>query len=441
MERYFNYVRDHVGDGNTVGVCTVTVYEAGTLTLATIYDDEAGTPKANPFSCDSSSFFYFYAAAGRYDVAFSGSALVAPFVWADIQLIDDFNLVQSDQPNTFTGDQTINGDIIVSGSGTFGGNLLISGGKIPALTSTYFTSLDGSTLINLSASALASGAVPDAVLAGTYASALSFTNINNILAGATLSLGAAPAASGAIRLTLDESISSKSSTGTDIALLKLNTSDVLEIHTLSTLSVIPATDDANNLGATALRYRNGHIKDLYTSRIDFGYTNVASSGAIRLGNGSSYAISFLDAASNTKSVYVDGSSQLVLPLPLLVTGDILPSASLAYDLGSPSAVFAAAHIDEHYANDIYLYAPGGSSIFLRNAADSAYIAAITRNASDQVVLCDATHPMKYDYALGATSGAAAAAIGNITATASNVFAGWVRIIDSTGTAIYIPAWR
>jgi hypothetical protein len=30
--------------------CTVTVYQAGTLVLATIYSDNAGTPLANPFT-------------------------------------------------------------------------------------------------------------------------------------------------------------------------------------------------------------------------------------------------------------------------------------------------------------------------------------------------------------------------------------------------------
>lgn len=55
--------------------CTITVYETGTLTLATIYeDDEYGpTPKANPFQSSAvNGYWFFYASAGRYDIEFSG---------------------------------------------------------------------------------------------------------------------------------------------------------------------------------------------------------------------------------------------------------------------------------------------------------------------------------------------------------------------------------
>jgi hypothetical protein len=56
--------------------CTVTVYVAGTLTPATIYADRATTPtpKANPFTANSAGEWFFYAAAGRYDVRLSGGS-------------------------------------------------------------------------------------------------------------------------------------------------------------------------------------------------------------------------------------------------------------------------------------------------------------------------------------------------------------------------------
>lgn len=59
--------------------CTVTVYQAGTLTLATIASDEAGTPKANPFTADSTGSWGFWATVGRYDVRFSGAGITTPF--------------------------------------------------------------------------------------------------------------------------------------------------------------------------------------------------------------------------------------------------------------------------------------------------------------------------------------------------------------------------
>lgn len=66
--------------------CTITVYLNGTLTPATIFSDNAGTPKANPFTADAKGFWFFYAANGRYDVRLSGGGLPAPFTLADYSL-------------------------------------------------------------------------------------------------------------------------------------------------------------------------------------------------------------------------------------------------------------------------------------------------------------------------------------------------------------------
>lgn len=58
--------------------CTVTVYDGGTLTLASIASDSIGTPKSNPFTADSDGYISFYATDGTYDVKMSGSGLAAP---------------------------------------------------------------------------------------------------------------------------------------------------------------------------------------------------------------------------------------------------------------------------------------------------------------------------------------------------------------------------
>ena len=68
--------------------CTVTVYNSGTLTLSTIYSDNVGTPKANPFTAASTGIWFFYASDGRYDVTFSGGGITSPFTLGDYSLLD-----------------------------------------------------------------------------------------------------------------------------------------------------------------------------------------------------------------------------------------------------------------------------------------------------------------------------------------------------------------
>ena len=53
-------------------VATITVYDPGTANLSTIYDNEAGTPKANPFTTDAYGRVEFYADEGEYDIQVSG---------------------------------------------------------------------------------------------------------------------------------------------------------------------------------------------------------------------------------------------------------------------------------------------------------------------------------------------------------------------------------
>lgn len=67
--------------------CTVTVYLTGTLTLATLFSDDAGTPQANPFTASSTTgYWFFYADDGRYDVRISGAGITTPFTFGDVSL-------------------------------------------------------------------------------------------------------------------------------------------------------------------------------------------------------------------------------------------------------------------------------------------------------------------------------------------------------------------
>lgn len=68
--------------------CTVTVYLAGTSNIASIYSDDAGTAKANPFTAASDGYFFFYADDGTYDVRLSDGGIAVPFTRGDYALFD-----------------------------------------------------------------------------------------------------------------------------------------------------------------------------------------------------------------------------------------------------------------------------------------------------------------------------------------------------------------
>lgn len=71
MERYNNVIQD--AQGNVITTATVTVYEAGTLNLAAIKQDDEVTGLNNPFTVadinyDTNGTFWFKAADGAYDI-------------------------------------------------------------------------------------------------------------------------------------------------------------------------------------------------------------------------------------------------------------------------------------------------------------------------------------------------------------------------------------
>lgn len=76
--------------------CLVTVYISGTTNLASIFSDNAGTAKANPFTSSSADASWsFYASSGHYDVKFSGGEIDTPFTLGDmrIQETEVFNVL------------------------------------------------------------------------------------------------------------------------------------------------------------------------------------------------------------------------------------------------------------------------------------------------------------------------------------------------------------
>jgi len=59
--------------------CIVSVYEAGTQTLASLFSDDGVTVKSNPFLADNNALWWFYAESGTYDIRFSGTGISVPF--------------------------------------------------------------------------------------------------------------------------------------------------------------------------------------------------------------------------------------------------------------------------------------------------------------------------------------------------------------------------
>lgn len=68
MEHYVNVVQDKQGNG--IRGVEITVYQAGTSTLATLYSDNGTTTLANPLSSELDGSYDFYAANGVYDLTF-----------------------------------------------------------------------------------------------------------------------------------------------------------------------------------------------------------------------------------------------------------------------------------------------------------------------------------------------------------------------------------
>lgn len=94
-ERFFGYcITDNVTITKNQRIhnksCTIRVFDAGTSDLSTIFADNLGTSKSNPFTAASTGFWFFYADDGRYDVQLSlgDPAIGSAFSWGDVLLAD-----------------------------------------------------------------------------------------------------------------------------------------------------------------------------------------------------------------------------------------------------------------------------------------------------------------------------------------------------------------
>ena len=85
-------------------VSAAAVYSMAANAPAAIYSDNAGTPKANPFTTDSATGeFFLYADDGNYDIRFSGVGVSSPFTLSSQSFFDPsfVNLIPPGDPTDF----------------------------------------------------------------------------------------------------------------------------------------------------------------------------------------------------------------------------------------------------------------------------------------------------------------------------------------------------
>jgi len=83
MQKYINNVQDTLG--NAIGSVTVTIRDVPSGSLSSIFSDNSGTTKTNPFTNDDDGEFFFYAVDGRYDVDLTGPVTES---FSDVRLLD-----------------------------------------------------------------------------------------------------------------------------------------------------------------------------------------------------------------------------------------------------------------------------------------------------------------------------------------------------------------
>jgi hypothetical protein len=127
---------------------TVTVFNQGTLVLASIFGDNGVTPKANPFIAGSDGSWFFYAANGRYDISLVATGLSKTL--GDVLLNDP------------AGNQAFGGNVTIAG--TLGVTGITTLASLPVLNKRIY--VDGLKYA-INATGI-QAAINDAIAAGTF---------------------------------------------------------------------------------------------------------------------------------------------------------------------------------------------------------------------------------------------------------------------------------
>jgi hypothetical protein len=93
---YHSIVIDATGIGT---LATITVYDAGTLNLSTIYSTPGGAAQVNPFATDANGRFVFYATPSEYDIQASGAGFIT-YKLENVSIIGVFSQFVTSAPTS-----------------------------------------------------------------------------------------------------------------------------------------------------------------------------------------------------------------------------------------------------------------------------------------------------------------------------------------------------
>lgn len=181
MQKFIETVEGE--NGRPVPGASITVYNAGTSTPATIYLSNGGAATANPLTADSTGMFYFYAADGRYDLLVSYAGATRTIY--DILLEDpvDANVINATTLTATTGTiGTLNSTTATLTSATIptlaSTTATLTSATVPTLGSTTATISNGTvtTLASTNATVTALNAVSATVTTLT-ATSPNFTSV------------------------------------------------------------------------------------------------------------------------------------------------------------------------------------------------------------------------------------------------------------------------
>lgn len=145
MFKFSRYVQDASGNVQVSGTVDVWVAGTGQSVRSTIYSDNTGTAKANPFAIPTSGLVEFYLANGRFDVT---TTTAAGTVTITDQKAFDTDELSGDI--SVLDNLTVDETLTVNGAVTIGGALSVAGAFSPSLINTGARSdVASATTINL----------------------------------------------------------------------------------------------------------------------------------------------------------------------------------------------------------------------------------------------------------------------------------------------------